>query len=154
MHKIIINRKSFNGEWLFANLTRYIGIGLILLVFGILLSLLILSFPSLKQFGLHFLYNTAWDPVRQQFGALVEVIGTVVTSLIAVLLAVPLSFGIAILIIEVLPSTCATILARVVEVMAGIPSIIYGMWGLFSLAPFLAKHVQPWLLTQIGRAHV
>jgi len=147
MHKIIINRKSFNGEWLFANLTRYIGIGLILLVFGILLSLLILSFPSLKQFGLHFLYNTAWDPVRQQFGALVEVIGTVVTSLIAVLLAVPLSFGIAILIIEVLPSTCATILARVVEVMAGIPSIIYGMWGLFSLAPFLAKHVQPWLLT-------
>ena len=146
MHKIIIPKNTFNGDRLFAKLTQYAGVGLILLVFAVLISLLILSFPSIRQFGLHFLYSTAWDPVKQQFGALVDIIGTLTTSLIAVLIAVPLSFGIAILTVEILPSIPAIILARLIEIMASIPSIIYGMWGLFSLAPFLAKHIQPWLI--------
>ena len=147
MQKIIIGERKFSGDQLFAKLTRYTSIGLIFLIGGILISLILLSFPSIRQFGLHFFYSTAWDPVRQQFGALVEIVGTLVTALIAIIIAVPLSFGIAILIIEVLPPVAAVVVARVVELMAGIPSIIYGMWGLFSLAPFLAKHVQPWLIT-------
>ena len=147
MQRIIIGKRKFSGDQLFAKLTRYTSIGLIFLIVGIIISLISLSFPSIRQFGLHFFYSTAWDPVHQQFGALVEVVGTLVTALIAIIIAVPLSFGIAILIIEVLPPMAAIIVSRVVELMAGIPSIIYGMWGLFSLAPFLAKHVQPWLIT-------
>ncbi len=147
MQKIINKKSRFNGDEIFAKLTRYSAIGLIILIFGILISLIILSLPSIHAFGLRFLYSTAWDPVKEHFGGLVEIIGTLVTALIAIIIAVPLSFGIALLIIEVLPTAVATVIARVVELMAGIPSIIYGMWGLFCLAPFLAKHVQPWLIT-------
>lgn len=147
MQKIINKKSRFTGDKIFAKLTRYAAIGLIVLIFGILISLIILSLPSIHAFGLHFLYSTAWDPVKGHFGGLVEIIGTLVTALIAIIIAVPLSFGIALLIIEILPTPVATVIARVVELMAGIPSIIYGMWGLFCLAPFLAKYVQPWLIT-------
>lgn len=146
MQKSISKASKLNGDKIFANLTRYAAIGLIVLIFGILISLIILSFPSIRTFGLHFLYSTAWDPVKEHFGALVEIVGTLVTALIAIIIAVPLSFGIALLIIEILPSSIAAVIARIIELMAGIPSIIYGMWGLFCLAPFLAKHVQPWLI--------
>ena len=146
MQKSIFKKNKIDGDKVFTNLTRYAAIGLIVLIFGILISLIVLSLPSIRAFGLHFLYSTAWDPVKEHFGALVEIVGTLVTALIAIIIAVPLSFGIALLVIEILPSGIAAVLARIIELMAGIPSIIYGMWGLFCLAPFLAKHVQPWLI--------
>lgn len=138
--------RRFNSDILFKNITRWCGIALILLIFAILFSLVVLSAPSINAFGFKFLFSTAWDPAHQQFGALVAILGTLVTSLIAIVIAVPLSLGIAVLIIEILPPGLGAVVARIVELMAGIPSIIYGMWGLFSLAPFLAKHVQPWLI--------
>jgi phosphate transport system permease protein len=146
MASILTKTRNFSADLLFMNLTRWCGIGLILLIVAILFSLILLSAPSISAFGFHFLWNSAWDPVHEDFGALVAVLGTLVTSVIAIIIAVPLSFGIAVIIIEVLPPRLGTILARIVELMAGIPSIIYGMWGLFSLAPFLAVHVQPWLI--------
>lgn len=139
--------RKFSFDKLFSNLTRWFGVALILLIIAILFSLVVLSAPSIQTFGIKFLWTSDWDPVRQQFGALVAILGTLVTSLIAIVIAVPLSFGIAVIIIEILPHKLGVVVARIVELMAGIPSIIYGMWGLFSLAPFLAKHVQPWLIT-------
>ena len=146
MEKNLIGIPRFSGDRLFIGLTRWLGLSLILLIFLVLISLLVLSWPSIKAFGFHFLWSTKWDPVHQEFGALVALVGTLVTSFIAVIIAVPLSFGIAVLITSVLPPSIAGVIARTVELMAGIPSIIYGMWGLFSLAPFLATHVQPWLI--------
>lgn len=138
--------KKFNGDNVFIGTTRWLGIALVVLLFAILISLIVLSWSSIREFGVHFLWSLDWDPAKQKFGAMVAIIGTLVTSIIAIIIAVPLSFGIAILITEILPAKLGSTLARIVELMAGIPSIIYGMWGLFALAPFLAKYVQPWLI--------
>jgi phosphate transport system permease protein len=146
MHNDLINSRKFDGDKVFIGLTRWFGIGLIVLLVAILISLIVLSAPNIEAFGFKFLWTSKWDPASNQFGALVPVLGTIATSIIAIIIAVPLSFCIAILIIEILPPKLGAVVARIVELMAGIPSIIYGMWGLFSLAPFLAKHVQPWLI--------
>lgn len=143
---------KFSSDNVFIGITRWLGISLILLIVALLISLVTLSWPSIKTFGFHFLWSNQWDPVKQQFGALAALIGTIVTSVIAIIIAVPLSFGIAVLITNVLPKPLASIIARTVELMAGIPSIIYGMWGLFTLAPFMATHIQPWLIAHT--AHI
>ncbi|MDO8953816.1 MAG: phosphate ABC transporter permease subunit PstC [Gammaproteobacteria bacterium] len=152
MHRPLQKSKNllanfFHGDLLFANLTRLCGGLLILLLLGMSISLWGYSWPSIKAFGWHFFISTEWDPVSDQFGALPVIMGTLISSFIAMLIAVPLSLGIAVLIIEVLPKSIGDIIARLVELMAGIPSIVYGMWGLFMLAPFLATHIQPWLIT-------
>ena len=126
--------------------TRFSSIFLLLILTSLILSLVILSWPAIRTFGLHFIYSLNWDPVNQQFGALTAIIGTLLTSVIAILIALPLSIGIAVLISQVLPASIGVPLARIIELMAGIPSIIYGMWGLFVMAPFLASHVQPGLI--------
>jgi phosphate transport system permease protein len=100
---------------------------------------------AIATFGWGFFTSTAWDVGAGQFGALVPVFGTVVTSVIAMLIAVPVSFGIALFLTEVAPPWLRTPLASALELLAGIPSIIYGMWGLFVLAPLLAEHVYPWM---------
>lgn len=146
MSNQITTKRKFTADFFFIKLTRWNAVALVLLIIAILFSLVIMSAPSIQAFGFKFLTSTAWDPAHQHFGALVAILGTLVTSFIAILFAVPLSFGIAIFIIEVLPPKLGSVVARIVELMAGIPSIIYGMWGLFSFAPFLAKHVQPWLI--------
>jgi phosphate transport system permease protein len=139
-------QKKFTVDYFFTKLTRWCGIALILLIFAILFSLVLMSAPSIQAFGIKFLFSTSWDPAHQQFGALVAILGTLITSVLAILIALPLSAGIAIIITEILPPKLGSIFARTVELMAGIPSIIYGMWGLFVLAPFLGKYVQPWLI--------
>jgi phosphate transport system permease protein len=125
-----------------------------LLIPGILLAILYTLFvgawPALKAFGWKFISSTQWDPVASQFGALVPVYGTLITSVIALVVAVPLSFGIAIFLTEIAPESLRRPLGIAIELLAGIPSIIYGMWGLFFFAPFLAKHVQPWLRGSLG----
>jgi phosphate transport system permease protein len=100
---------------------------------------------AIATFGWGFFTSTAWDVGAGQFGALVPVFGTVVTSVIAMLIAVPVSFGIALFLTEVAPPWLRSPLASALELLAGIPSIIYGMWGLFVLAPLLAEHVYPWM---------
>lgn len=102
-----------------------------------------MSGPSLKAFGWHFLVSSAWNPSTNDFGAFAIILGTLLTSLLALIIAVPSAFCVAILLVMILPKTFAVILSRLIETMAAIPSIIYGLWGLFILAPFLSEHVYP-----------
>ncbi len=154
MKTLFPKKNHSRGDHIFQRLAVGSGIGLIVLIFAILFSLVVLGWDSIKTFGLAFLYSNQWNPVTQQFGALADIVGTLVTSIIAIIIAVPLSIGIAVLIIEILPEGLAILLARTVELMAGIPSIIYGMWGLFFLAPFLAAHVQPGLISYFNHIPV
>lgn len=107
---------------------------------------------AFATFGWHFLISTTWDPGSDTYGALVPVYGTLATSLIALLIAVPVSFGIALYLSEVAPAWLRTPVASAIELLAGIPSIIYGMWGLFIFAPFFAAHIKPWLTDWLGNS--
>lgn len=136
----------FPTDVLFARTTRLLALLLVILLFSIGFYLFVFAWPSIQHFGWRFLIDSNWDPASQQFGALTMIFGTVVTSIIALIIAIPLSIGIAVTIDKLLPRALGRVLARFVELMVGIPSIIYGMWGLFFLAPFLASHVQPSLI--------
>lgn len=114
------------------------------------LSMLYGGLPAFAKFGLGFIYRSEWDPVRQDFGALVPIFGTLVTSAIAMVIAIPVSFGIAVFLTEVSPRWLRGPIAAAIELLAGIPSIIYGMWGLFVFVPFMSDHVEPWLIDHIG----
>jgi len=105
---------------------------------------------AFRTFGLDFLTTTDWDAVAGKFGAVVPVYGTLVTSFLALLIAVPVSFGIAIFLTEVAPPWLRMPIASAIELLAGIPSIIYGMWGLFVFAPFMAEHLAPWINDNLG----
>jgi phosphate transport system permease protein len=104
----------------------------------------------LQKEGLDFFTTTDWNPVEDQYGALVPIYGTVVTALIAMLIAVPVSFGIAFFLTEVAPRWARGPIGSAIELLAGIPSIIYGMWGLFVLVPVMTEHVTPWLNDNLG----
>lgn len=112
------------------------------LLLAILTSLTISAWPAISKYGLSFLTSTAWDPVKEEFGGLVMVYGTVATSLIALLIAVPVSFGIALFLTELSPAWLKQPLGTAVELLAAIPSIVYGMWGLLVFGPVLATYVQ------------
>ncbi len=112
------------------------------LLVGILVSLLIGAAPAIKQFGLGFLWSADWDPVKEKFGGLVMIYGTVMTSIIALVIAVPVSFGIAIFLTEMAPGWLKRPLGIAVELLAAVPSIVYGMWGLLVFSPILAIYVQ------------
>lgn len=134
------------GDNLFISVSRFSALLLIAIFVALVFSLLMMSWPAIHHFGFHFLWNSDWNPVKQTFGALSAIVGTLLSSLIALLIAVPVSFGIAILITQVLPEGPAQWIGRIIEITAAIPSIIYGMWGLFVLAPFLGKYIQPGLI--------
>lgn len=106
---------------------------------------------AFQTFGLKFLWTDAWDPVGQNFGALVPIYGTVVTAFLAMLIAVPVSFGIAMFLTEIAPKWMRGTVGAAIELLAGIPSIIYGMWGLFVLVPVLSEHVYPWVDENMGQ---
>ncbi len=135
---------------LFRNMTRLFAFLVFALLIGIVISLFIGSLPAMKAFGFGFLFSAEWNPVTEQFGALVPIVGTLVTSVIALLIGVPVSFGIAIFLTELSPRWMKRPLGIAVELLAGIPSIIYGMWGLFVFAPAFAEHVEPWLTEHLG----
>ncbi|HEU0306614.1 MAG TPA: phosphate ABC transporter permease subunit PstC [Lysobacter sp.] len=105
---------------------------------------------AFQTFGWGFFTSTDWDPVQRQFGAFVPIVGTLISAAIAMVIAVPVSFGIALYLTEVAPSWLRTPVGTAIELLAGIPSIIYGMWGLYVLAPFFAEHFYPWLDETIG----
>jgi len=105
---------------------------------------------AFSTFGWHFLVDSDWDAVNKKFGALVPIYGTLVTALIAMLIAVPVSFGIALFLTEVAPNWMRGPVASAIELLAGIPSIIYGMWGLFVFVPFMSAHIVPWLNAHLG----
>lgn len=123
---------------------------LVILV-GIIVSLLIGGWQALVTFGPKFLVTEAWDPVTGHFGALVPIYGTLATSLLALLLAVPISFGIALFLTEIAPHWMRRPVGTAIELLAAIPSIIYGMWGLFIFAPVMAEYVEPWIQSHFGK---
>ncbi len=112
------------------------------LLAGIIVSLLIGAAPAIKHFGLGFLWSTEWDPVKENFGGLVMIYGTLMTSFIALLIAVPVSFGIAIFLTEMSPAWLKRPLGIAIELLAAVPSIVYGMWGLLVFSPILSTYVQ------------
>jgi phosphate transport system permease protein len=105
---------------------------------------------AFSTFGVQFLWSDVWDAVQHLFGALVPIYGTLVTALIAMLIAVPVSFGIALFLTEIAPAWMRLPVTSAIELLAGIPSIIYGMWGLFVFVPFMAQHIIPWLNEHVG----
>jgi phosphate transport system permease protein len=135
---------------IFRNLTRFFAFLVFSLLAAILVSLLLGSKLSLEKFGLGFLWNAEWDPVQEDFGALVPIAGTLVTSAIALAIAIPVSFGIAIFLTELSPPWLRRPLGTAVEMLAAIPSIIYGMWGFFVFAPLFQQYVQPLLAATLG----
>jgi phosphate transport system permease protein len=143
-------QKNAFFDRLFKDVSRLAAVLVLILIVAILVSLLLGAMPALGKFGLQFVYSTQWNPVTENFGALVAIFGTIVTSAIAIMLALPLSFGIAIFITELAPSWLKRPVGTAIELLAAIPSIIYGMWGLFVFAPWFADHVQPWMSTHLG----
>jgi len=137
-------------DLLFRNLTRVSAFGVLALLAAIIGSLVLGSMPAIRAFGFGFLTSSDWDPVNEQFGALIPIIGTLVTSGIALFIAIPVSFGIAVFLTELSPRILRRPLGIAVELLAGIPSIIYGMWGLFVFAPLFADYIEPWINEHIG----
>jgi len=147
-------RRNHLYDRLFFRSSQFFAISMLVVLAGIIASLFVGSLPAIKAFGLHFLVSDDWDPVQNRFGALVPIIGTLVTSAIAMIIAIPVSFGIAVFLTELAPLWIRRPLGTAIELLAAVPSIIYGMWGLFVLAPILADHVQPWIIQYIGAVPV
>ena len=134
----------------FKGLTWLFALVVLALLAGVIVSLVMGAFPALKTFGFGFLASDSWNPVTEKFGALPAIYGTVVTSMIAMLIGIPVAFGIAIFITELSPAWLKRPLGTLIELLAAIPSIIYGIWGLFVLAPLLQETVQPFLIDTLG----
>jgi len=131
-------------------LTRFSAIAVLLLLGGVIVALVEGSWMALRAFGLGFVISDHWNPVTDEFGALAPVYGTIVTSFIAMLIAVPLGIMIAFFLTELCPTLLRRPIGIAIELLAGIPSIIYGIWGLFVFAPFLQKTLQPFLIGTFG----
>jgi phosphate transport system permease protein len=127
----------------FRFVTQACAVTVLLLLGGVIVSLVHGAAPALHEFGFGFLTSSAWNPVTENFGAAPAIYGTLVTSLIALVIAVPIGLGIAVFLTELCPHSLRRPIGIAVELLAGIPSIIYGIWGMFILAPFLQAHVQP-----------
>jgi phosphate transport system permease protein len=138
----------------YRRLTRSAAIGVLIILGGVILSLFIGSLPALREFGFSFLTEQRWNPVTEKFGALAPVYGTVVTSFIAMLIAVPVGLMIAVFLTELCPKMLRRPIGIAIELLAGIPSIIYGIWGLFVFAPFLQETLQPALITIFGNVPI
>jgi phosphate transport system permease protein len=139
---------------LFSGSTRFFGIVVLALLGGVLAALVLGSTLAFKTFGLGFITSDSWNPVTDKFGALVPIYGTLVTSAIAMTIGIPLSFGVAVFITELCPTWLKRPLAIAIELLAGIPSIIYGIWGLFVLAPFLQSTIEPFLIATLGHTPI
>lgn len=134
------------GDALFHGLTRAAAILVLVTLSAVIIALIKGSMPALQAFGLNFLTEERWNPVTERFGALAPVYGTLVTSFIAMLIAVPLGLLIALFLTELCPMWLRRPIGIAIELLAGIPSIIYGIWGLFVFAPFLQRTLQPALI--------
>jgi phosphate transport system permease protein len=131
---------------LFRTLTRAAAILVLLILGGVAISLVVGSWPALSTFGAAFLVTESWNPVTEKFGALAPIYGTVVTAALSIVIAVPIGIGIAVFLTELCPRSLRRPIAIAIELLAGIPSIIYGIWGLFVFAPFLQTTIQPFII--------
>nr|WP_315838545.1 phosphate ABC transporter permease subunit PstC [Bradyrhizobium prioritasuperba] len=139
--------KLRTSDNVFRVLTRTAALFVLLILSGVIVALISGSLPALKEFGLDFIVSQSWNPVTEKFGALAPIYGTLVTSFVAMLIAVPFGLLIAMFLTELCPMWLRRPIGIAIELLAGIPSIIYGIWGLFVLAPFLQQYVQPGLIS-------
>jgi phosphate transport system permease protein len=142
--------RDARNDFLFRSLLLFCALLVLAALLGAALSTLWGGREAFSTFGFHFLVSDQWDPVSGRFGALVPIYGTLVTAAIAMLIGVPISFGIALFLTEVAPGWMRQPVASAIELLAGIPSIIYGMWGLFVFGPFMAEHIDPWINDHLG----
>lgn len=142
------------GDRLFGGLAISFAWLTLILLAGIIIALVYASWPSIQAFGIGFLFSDAWNPPMEDFGGLIPIYGTIVTSVIALAIAVPVSFGIALFLTELSPAWLRRPLGTAIELLAAIPSIVYGMWGLLVFSPIFAKYVQPALQSSIGHVPV
>jgi phosphate transport system permease protein len=136
-------RRKLTGDSVFAGVALASGVFVLLLLGAIIVSLFIGALPSFRAFGLGFLTNADWDPVQHVYGAAVPIYGTIVTSVLAMLMAVPLAFGVAFYLTELAPNWVRRPVGTAIELLAAVPSIIYGMWGFFVIVPFMATYIEP-----------
>jgi phosphate transport system permease protein len=148
LHKLRVQRWQ---DYFFEKITLVFATTTFVALVGIIVSLVISAWPALQTFGIPFFYTIEWDIINSEFGGLIAIFGTVVTALIAILIAVPLSFGIAVFLTEICPLSLRRPLGTAVELLAAVPSIIYGMFGLFIFAPLFAEYVQPFLAATLGQ---
>jgi phosphate transport system permease protein len=134
----------------FRGATAFFALLVLVILGGVIVSLINGALPALGAFGWHFLATDSWNPVTEKFGALAPIYGTVVTSAIAMLIGIPVAFGVAVFITELCPVWLRRPLGTVIELLAAIPSIIYGIWGLFVFAPFMQSYVQPAIIDTFG----
>jgi phosphate transport system permease protein len=135
---------------LFHQLTRAAAVGVLILLGAVIFSLILGSIPAFRAFGFSFLVEERWNPVTERFGALAPIYGTIITSFLAMLIAVPVGLLISVFLTELCPLWLRRPIGIAIELLAGIPSIIYGIWGLFVFAPFLQETLQPFLITLFG----
>ncbi|MCK9508583.1 MAG: phosphate ABC transporter permease subunit PstC [Pigmentiphaga sp.] len=142
--------RNANMDALFRGATRFFAFAVLCILVAIVVSLAVGSQETLQKYGFSFLWSSEWDPVNNEYGALIPIVGTLVTSIIALIIAIPVSFGIALFLTELAPAWLRRPLGIAVEMLAAIPSIIYGMWGLFIFAPVFKEYVQPLLSSTLG----
>lgn len=147
--KIAAVKRSGAGDARFRAVTIAAAAVVVLLFLGMMAALTEGAWLSIRSFGFEFLTSQKWNPVTEKFGALASIYGTVVTSVLAMLLAVPVGIGIAIFLTEICPRALRRPIGIAIELLAGIPSIVYGIWGLFVFAPFFQEHVQPWIVDAV-----
>ena len=139
-------RRFGRSDVRFRRLTFAAALLVVAIFIGIVISLWIGAWPALKAFGLGFFFTDVWNPVTEKFGALAPIYGTLVTSALAMLVALPVGIGIAVFLTEICPRPLRRPVGIAIELLAGIPSIIYGIWGLFIFAPYFQQHIEPWLI--------
>jgi phosphate transport system permease protein len=138
-------------DFIFHKLTLSFSVLVLIFLVGIILSLIVSAWPAFKEFGFNFFISTNWDVVNSKFGVVISIYGTLVSALIALIIAVPISFGIALFLTEISPLWLKRPLGTAVELLAAVPSIIYGMFGLFIFAPIFGDYIQPALKLSLGQ---
>ncbi len=147
-------KRFASGDNFFRRLTQGAALAVLLILGGVIISLIQGSIPAFRAFGFGFFTTEVWNPVTEKFGAGAAIFGTLVTSVIAMAIAVPVGIGIAIFLTELCPPALRRPIGIAIELLAGIPSIIYGIWGLFLFAPFIQQYVQPGLIALFGNVPV
>jgi phosphate transport system permease protein len=139
------------GDVVFRSLTFLFALLVLLILGGVIVALIDGALPAFRTFGLSFVVTEVWNPVTKKFGALGPIYGTLVTSAIAMVIGIPLAFGVAVFITEICPLWLKRPLATMIELLAAIPSIIYGIWGLFVFAPFVQQYIEPPIIDTLGQ---
>src|SRR4051794_26065219 len=138
------------GDRIFNSITLIFAAGIGVLVISMLIEMIYYSRLPIEKFGISFLWRQVWNPVSEQFGAIAFIYGTIASSIIALIISIPISIGLAIFLVEQAPPKLSNPIAFIVQLLAAIPSVVYGLWGIFVLAPLLRDHFYPTIQSALG----